>query len=524
MSDQISLPPQPRPTIGKVYLVGAGPGDPGLLTLRGAELLARADVVLYDGLVNPLLLRHSHASAIRSCRREGPGGRYIDQAEINRQLVDLARLGKTVVRLKGGDPFVFGRGSEEAATLHSAGIPFEIVPGITAAVAASAYAGISVTHRDHASAVAFVTGHQTSPDGSGNLDYSALAAFPGTLVFYMGLHRISQIASGLIAAGKSAETPAAVICRGTWHDQRSIVSTLAHVAEDAQRAALHPPSMIIIGPCVTLASQLDWLEMARPLLGCRIGVARAAEQASEVIDDLVNLGAEPVVMPTIEIGPPPHLDLVDRSIDALSNANSSVHWLVFTSANGVRGLLERVWARGFDARLFATVRIAAIGEGTAAALRPYGLKADLIPESFRAEGLVASLGPLVAGKRVLWARATRGREVLREGLKAAGATVDEVVVYSNQDVACWPEEIVHRLDEGSIDWICLSSPSIAAGVARLLPDAARARLGKTLRLASISPVTTEAALRAGLTVSAEATRHDWKGLVAAIVSADSPQH
>ena len=510
---------------GKVYLVGAGPGDPGLITLRGVECLKLADVVLYDGLVNPLLLRHTQAAAERSCRVEGPGGRYLDQAESNRKLVELALSGKTVVRLKGGDPFVFGRGSEEAATLAAAGIPFEIVPGITAAVAASAYAGISVTHRDHASAVAFVTGHQTDPDGPGGLDYAALAAFPGTLVFYMGLHRVARIAAALIAHGKPAETPAAVICRGTWPDQRVVQAPLAELAEVVREAGLHPPSMILVGGCVELSRQLDWIKAARPLLGQRIGIARAEGQVDELIPLLTNLGAEPVLMPTIEIGPAPDQAAVDAALDRLTGGavgappQSRYDWLVFTSANGVRSLLDRLWSRGLDARSLGATRIAVIGDGTAAALAPYGLRADLIPETFRAEGLVASLAPLVRDARILWARATRGRDVLKTGLVAAGATVDEVVVYANGDTEAWPAEIVTRLERNEVDWICLSSPSIAQGVARLLPVAARERLGKSLRLASISPVTTAAATAVGLPIATEATRHDWRGLLEAIACA-----
>ena len=510
--------PSPR-TTGKVYLVGAGPGDPGLLTLRGAELLKQADVVLYDGLVNPLILRHSNAAAIRSCRREGVGGRYLDQEEINSQLVELARQGLTIVRLKGGDPFVFGRGSEEAATLRAAGIPFEVVPGITAAVAASAYAGISVTHRDHASAVAFVTGHQSGPGGDGGLDYIALARFPGTLVFYMGLHRVEQICRRLIAAGKPPNTPAAVICQGTWPDQRSVRAPLDELPEAALAAGLHPPSIIIVGSCVTLADTIDWLPRARPLLGLRLGITRAVDQAVELVDDLNHLGAEPVFMPTVEIGPAPDQAAIDAALSQLTDPHGPYDWLVFTSSNGVRSLLRRMWELGGDGRSLARTRIAVIGEGTAAALAPFGLRADLVPDVFRAEGLVADLAPDVAGKRVLWARASRGRNVIREGLTAAGATVDEVVVYTNRDVDRWSDDVVAGLTSGRIDWICLSSPSIAEGVARLLPAPAREFLGTKLKLASISPVTTAAASKAGLPISAEATRHDWPGLFAAIQAA-----
>ena len=346
---------------GVVYLVGAGSGDPGLLTLRGRECLRRADVVLYDGLVNPLLLRHTSASAIRTCRVGDGGQRWLDQEEINRQLVDLAKSGKTVVRLKGGDPFVFGRGSEEAAALAAAGISFEVVPGVTAAIAAGEYAGISLTHRDHASAVAFITGHEDPAKSESSLDYSVLAQFPGTLVFYMGLHRLPQIAESLQSSGKPAETPVAVISHATWPNQVTVTGTLATIANNAAQAKLRPPSLIIVGECVLLRERLAWFER-RTLFGKRIGITRADEQADEQIEQILELGAEPVLMPTSQIEPPESWELVDQLLTRLS----SFAWLVFTSANGVRSLLGRLWETGGDVRRLSGVRLAVIGPATAA--------------------------------------------------------------------------------------------------------------------------------------------------------------
>jgi uroporphyrinogen III methyltransferase/synthase len=500
---------------GKVYLVGAGPGDPGLLTLKGYECLTRADLVLYDGLVNPFLLRHTHAEAVRTCRSDGEQGRVLRQAEINQRLIDAARAGKTVVRLKGGDPFIFGRGGEEAAALADAGIPFEVVPGVTAAVATSAYAGISLTHRDCASGVAFVTGHEDPQKGGASLDYGALAKFPGTLVFYMGLHRLPKIAQALIEAGKNAETPAAVICRGTTPAQKTVTASLRELPAAAVRAKLHAPSIIIVGECVRQRATIGWFEN-RPLFGLRIGVTRPIGQAGPVIDRLFELGAQPVIMPTIEILPPDRWDVVDRTIEQLSKFD----WIVFTSSNGVQALLGRLWDTGGDARRLGDAKLAAIGEGTAEALAKFHLRADVVPATSRAEALAEVLHPQVAGKRVLWPKASRGRDVLASELRSAGADLEELVVYQNVDVEQFDAPTRELLESGELDWIGLSSPSIARALAKLLPITARSRLGQSLHLASISPITTAAATEAGLPISTEATEHTWEGILQSIIRAE----
>lgn len=521
-------------SIGKVILVGAGPGDPGLLTVRGLAWLRKADLVLYDGLVNPMILQHTLATAERTCRADGPKGRVLKQEEINARLIAAAQQGKIVVRLKGGDPFVFGRGSEEAAALHAAGIPFEVVPGVTAAVAASAYAGISLTHRNISSAVAFVTGHEdprkkcislaslpgrhppVSPgkcsDQTICLDYHALAAFPGTLVFYMGLHRLPEIVAELLNCGKSAATPACVISRGTLPSQRTVVATLGTLVEQIQPAALHAPSLIVVGECVQQREQIAWYERL-PLFGLSIGIARPAAQAACVAEKVLALGGQPVLLPTIEIKPPEDWLAVDAALPTLA----SYDWIIFTSVNGVQGLLQRLWLGGGDARSLGGAKLAAIGEGSARALEEYCLRADVVPEEFRAEALAAKLTPRVAGRRVLWVRANRGREVLTQALREAGAHLDELVVYQNCDLAEFPPETADRLCCGEIDWIGLSSPSIARNFARLCPAEARPLLGGQIRLASISPVTTAAACAAGLPISAEATRYTWDGILQAIV-------
>lgn len=494
---------------GIVYLVGAGSGDPGLITLKGYDCLSRADVVFYDRLVNPLLLDQTRPAAPR--RLEVPAGRALPQDEINARLIAAAREGQTVVRLKGGDPFIFGRGAEEASALAAAGIPFEVVPGVTAAVAAGAYAGISLTRRDCASAVAFVTGHEDPQKAESALDYSALARFPGTLVFYMGLHRLPEICAALIREGKSPETPAAVICRATTPAQRTVAAPLARLAAAAEAARLRAPSLTIIGECARERESIDWFEH-KPLFGLRVGVTRPAGQSAAVVSRLLALGAQPVLMPTIEIHPPADWREVDRAIGRLAEFD----WVVFTSVNGVRSFLGRLWETGEDVRRLGGAKLAAIGEGTAQALAEFHLRADLVPASYRAEALAGALRPLVAGQRVLWARASRGRDVLPNELRAGGAALEELVVYRNEDVTEFGAPTRSALEHGELDWIGLSSPSIARSLARLLTPAAKARLGNPVRLASISPVTTAAAVAAGLSIAAEATTYTWDGIVEAI--------
>jgi uroporphyrinogen III methyltransferase/synthase len=508
---------------GIVYLVGAGPGDPGLLTLRGAEVLAAADLVLYDGLVNPLLLRRTRGRSERTSRAQHDAGATVPQVDVNRRLIAAARAGECVVRLKGGDPFLFGRGSEEARALAEAGIPFEVIPGVTAAIAAGEYAGISFTHRELASAVAFVTGHEDPTKPGAPVDYAALARFPGTLVFYMGLKRIASIAAALTAEGLSPQTPAAVICRASLPSQRTVVAPLSELAAAVERADLHPPSLIVIGECVSQRERIAWFEH-RPLFGKRIGITRPHELAdasdvglSATISQCLKLGAEPVLMPLIAVRPTADTAPLDAALAKLSG----VDWLVFTSANGVHAFMQRLWESGGDARRLASIRIACIGPATAAALEAWRLRADLVPESYRAEALAEALLPHVHGQRVLWPRASRGRDVLPTQLRAAGADVTEVVVYDNRDEAPLPPGIGAQITAGTLDWIGLSSPSIARSLAALLPPEARSQIGVRTRLAAISPVTADAARDAGLPVAAVADTYTWDGLFAAIVAAEA---
>jgi uroporphyrinogen III methyltransferase/synthase len=492
-------------------LVGAGPGDPGLLTRLGAEALARADAVVYDHLAHPRLLDLAPEGADRIPVGKRAGHCMMPQEQINDLLVRLARSGKRVVRLKGGDPYVFGRGGEEAEHLRSAGIPFRVVPGVTAGVGATAYAGLPVTHRDAASAVAFVTGHGEPNAGGSRLDWSALARFPGTLVIYMGVARLPVLCETLIREGMDGVTPAAMIQAGTLSEQRVVSGTLSDLPAKVAAAGLGSPALIVVGQVVTRREPLAWFEEL-PLFGQRIVVTRPAGESDRSAVHLEELGAEVLVAPTVEIRPIDDPGPLDAAIERLG----SFDWVVFTSANGVRHFLDRLDARGRDLRALGPVKLAAIGPATAEALAAARLRADVVPDSFRSESLAESLIPHVSGRRVLLARADRGRAVLREML-AEVATVEQVAVYRNVDADSLPEDVTRRILDGTVDWITLTSSAIAERLHALLPDPARDRIRwGEIRLASLSPVTTEAAARLGWTVAAEAAEYTWDGLVRAI--------
>ena len=491
---------------GRVDLVGAGPGDPGLITRRGADALARADVVIYDHLACARLLDLAPASALRISAGKRANHATMAQDEINRALVEHARLGRRVVRLKGGDPFVFGRGGEEVEFLRDHGVPFRVVPGVTAGLGATAYAGIPVTHRGVASAVAFVTGHD-DPARPGGLDWSTLARFPGTLVVYMGVTRLESICRTLIAEGKPAETPAALVRSGTSPGQETVVGTLADLAA---RAGIAPPALLIVGEVVARRPGLDWFE-GLPLFGRRIVVTRPADEAGRSVETLEALGAEALLAPMVRILPPEDFKPLDDAIRRIE----SFDWLAFTSSNGVRHFLDRLDAVGLDLRALGRVKVAAIGPATAETLREYRLNADLIPTSHRSEGLVEALASRVAGRRILLAKADRGRALLAEELGRI-AEVEQVTAYRNVDAESIPPEILGRIEDGSVDWVILTSPAIAERFHGLLSDRARERIGGSVRLASLSPVTSAAIDRLGWPVAVEASVFTWDGLLEAI--------
>jgi len=487
---------------GVVHLVGAGPGDPGLLTARALELIAAADVILYDRLIPVTALDGARADAeLVYVGKEGRGPQ-MPQEQIERLLVEHGRAGKRVVRLKGGDPFVFGRGGEEALTLRAAEIAFEVVPGVTSGVAAPAYAGIPVTHRERASAVALVTGHEDPDKPESAIDWPALAAFPGTLVFYMGVKQLPRIASQLIAGGRPAEQPAAVIERGTLPGQRTILATLSTIAERAAEAGIRPPSITLVGAVASLREEgVRWLEQ-RPLYGRTVAVTRAREQASGLGARLRELGAEVVETPVIAVVP----------LDAPAPDPSRYDLICLTSPNGVRLLFERLADGGRDARALHGARMAAIGPATARALRAHGVLADVLPERAVAESLVEALGELPV-QRALIARARVARDVLPDALRARGAEVDVLELYETVAEPLSPAQ----LDAiRAADYVTFTSASTVSNLLSALDGDAAALAGA--RLASIGPVTSDALRARGLEPSLEAERHDVDGLLAALVA------
>jgi uroporphyrinogen III methyltransferase / synthase len=491
---------------GVVYLVGAGPGDPGLITARALELIASADVILHDRLIPREALAEAQDDAELLYVGKEPGDASVPQEEIEQRLISEARAGRSVVRLKGGDPFVFGRGGEEAEALAAAGVAFEVVPGVTAGVAAPAYAGIPVTHRDDASAVAFVTGHEDPDKERSALDWNALAAFPGTLVLYMGVKRLPEIAAALQEAGRDPDEPAAAVERGTLPGQRAVTATLATLPEAVAEAELHPPSVLLFGPAAARRQTIAWLEQ-RPLHGLKVVVTRARAQASGVAATLRALGADIVELPAIRIEP--RLESPEVR-DAVADLHSYA-LVCLTSPNGVRLLFEAMAAQGRDARALANATVAAIGPGTAAALAEHGLIADLVPERSIAESLVEALAEIdVSGRPVLIARAAEARDVLPETLRERGAEVDVVPLY--ETVAGEPEpEAVDAAQ--SADYVTFTSSSTV----RNLLDAIGERFPSSARVVTIGPVTSETAREAGLQVHVEATRHDPSGLIEALV-------
>jgi len=500
-----------KPT-GRVYLVGAGPGDAGLLTLRGAACLRLADVVLYDYLASPELLAHVRAEAERICLGRHGHGRLMSQTEINETMVRHATNGHAVVRLKGGDPAIFARLAEELAALNAAGVAYEIVPGVTASQAASSHASIPLTGRDEASCVAFVTGQEKHDQSSADtLDYAALAKFPGTLVFYMGVTTAPVWSRALIDHGKRADTPVAIVRRCSLSDQQTWFTTLDEIGELVRTTKLRPPAVVIVGDVAKERDVSNWFT-TRPLFGRTVLITRPEHQSDDLAARLQNLGANVLRQPAIEIGPPTDWTPVDQSIERLPD----IHWLVFSSSNGVEYYLGRLLALGHDLRRLARVRLAAIGPGTAAALTEFHLKADVQPDTYRAESLAESLTPIAHGKKVLLIRASRGREVLAEMLTAAGATVEQVVVYESRDVETADEDIAHALAAGSIDVTTVTSSAIAHSLVRLFGDDLR----KT-RLAVISPVTAATLTELGFAPAIVAATYTTEGLIDAILAAES---
>jgi uroporphyrinogen III methyltransferase / synthase len=506
MASDRHLPAQPA----IVYLVGAGPGDPGLITARALELIASADVVLYDRLIPAGALEGARADAELRYVGKRPGAPSLPQEEISGLLVEHAQAGRSVVRLKGGDPFVFGRGGEEAQALSAAGIPFEVVPGVTSGLAAAAYAAIPVTHRGGSSAVALVTGHEDPDKAESDIDWDALAAFPGTLVLYMGVGRLAEIAARLLSGGRSPDEAAAVIERGTLPTQRTVSGTLSEIADTAREAGVRAPAVTVVGPVAGLRNELAWLER-RPLHGLTVAVTRARAQASALSRRLRDLGADVVEAPAIRIVPRP---AGEGEVAAAVGRIEQYGLICLTSPNGAGLLLEALAAAGRDARALPGATVAAIGPGTARVLTAGGIRPEVVPERSVAEALVEALEAVpVEGRDVLIARAAEARDVLPEALRARGARVEVVALYDTVAEPLAPETLEAL---GRADYVTFTASSTVDRLTDALA-AAGARLPSAARVASIGPVTSAAARRCGLEVAVEAKRHDIDGLVDALV-------
>lgn len=491
---------------GHVYLVGAGPGDPGLLTLRGAALLASADAVLYDRLIPQSALQMAREDALLEYAGKGPRGDSKLQGEIEQRMIELAQQGKSVVRLKGGDPFVFGRGGEEAATLAAAGLPFEVVPGVTAGVAASAYAGIPVTHRDHAAAVAFITGHEDPEKPESTIDWPALASFPGTLVFYMGVKNLPRIAEQLIEAGRAADEPAAVIAQGTTASQRTVTARLVDLPEQAREAAIDPPALIVVGQVVAERERIEWFER-RPLFGRRVVVTRARAQAGTLAGRLRALGAEVIETPAISVG-----YREDDSVHAAIEQVASFDLVAFTSTNGVRSFFSALHTAGLDARALSGIEFATVGAATAEELRAYGVIADHLPDRAVSEGLLELFADQdLDGKRVLLAVASESRHVLGEGLAELGAEVHKVAFYDTVHEALDDDRAAAVAEA---DFVTFASGSAVHSLVRSLGGSGALAAPA---LVSIGPTTSAALREHSLEPDTEATRHEIDGLIDALL-------
>ncbi len=499
---------------GKVFLIGAGPGHPKLITLRAIECIRDADVIVYDYLANQKFLQYAR----KGCEvvYAGKTGHHhtLNQDEINRFLVEKARAGKKVARLKGGDPLIYGRGAEEAEELLRNGIEFEFVPGVPAATGAAAYAGIPLTHRNFSSTVAFVTGHEGTGKGGPPVDWEKLSTGVGTLVIYMGIGRLKQNAERLVAAGRAPNTPVALVRWGTTPEQQVLVGTLSNIHDKARAADFKAPALMIVGESVRLHERLNWTERL-PLFGRRIALTRERENAGLFSKQLERLGAVIYYLPAIDIVAPESFESVDRAIDALD----SFDWIILTSANAVRYFLDRLIVRNRDVRNLKGIGICTVGTSTARALRTRGIRADLIPETFTGEGVVQALTQRenLQGRRVLIPRAEQAREVIPESLQAAGADVVVATVYRNRPPRIDRQALEEILINRKADLMVFTSPSNVKNIVRAVQDEGLHDALAQIKMACIGPVTAQAARKAGLSVVIEPKESTLESVSDAIV-------
>lgn len=498
---------------GIVYLVGAGPGDPGLITLRGVECLQRADVVVYDYLANEHLLNHAPMNAERIYAGKIGGRHNQDQEEINHLLVEKGLAGKCVVRLKGGDPFVFGRGGEECEALTKAGVPFEIIPGVTAAIGAAAYSGIPLTHRDFTASVAFVTGQEGKEKDESGIDWSRLSLGSGTVVFYMGITTLRRNMQRMIEHGRPPETPVALVRWATTQNQQVLVGKLADIADKADAIGFKPPAITIVGDVVKLRDQLRWFDN-RPLSGKTIIVTRAADQAGEFSEKLRAEGATVLECPTIRLIEPDNWHELDRSIAELPTFD----WLILTSANTARFFFQRLAYNGYDTRILSHCKVCAVGPKTAEAIRNHGINPDLIPADYKAEGIIAAFsGTPLKGKRFLYPHADLARETIPQELSKLGAIVATPVAYRNVLPERLQPETLFALEKRSVDAITFTSSSTVTNLSAMLGEDLLADMLKGVVVASIGPVTSKTCRSLGLKVDIEPDSYTLEALVKNLV-------
>ncbi|MBS3969636.1 MAG: uroporphyrinogen-III C-methyltransferase [Clostridia bacterium] len=496
-----------------VYLVGAGPGDPGLITVKGMECIKKADVLVYDRLVNPSLLDHASKNAELIYVGKSPERHTLSQEEINSLLVAKASENKIVTRLKGGDPFVFGRGGEEALELVKNKIPFEIVPGITSAIAVPAYAGIPVTHRGLTSNAAFITGNEDPTKEDTDIDWAKISTGIGTLVFLMGMANLPKIVEKLMEHGRSPDTPVALIRWGTLPEQVTLTAALKDIVQKAEENKFKNPAIIIVGEVVSLREELKWVEK-RPLWGQRVLVTRSRDQASIFSKMIQDLGGEPIEFPTIDIIQPDDYTPLDKAIAAIEDFD----WIIFTSVNGVQAFYERLLLKKMDFRQLKGVRICAIGPKTREELEKYGLLVDYVPGEYRAEAIIEKMqGENLKGKKILLPRADIARKILPESLKAMGADVHEVTAYKTVKGNGQLNNVKDLLVNKKINIITFTSSSTVKNFISMFDKNELPELLKGIKLASIGPITTRTAVELGLSIDIEAAEYTLDGLLQAIL-------
>jgi len=501
-------------TTGKVYLIGAGPGDPGLLTIKAKECIENADIVVYDYLASPFLLDYAKKDAQIIYVGKKGGDHTLSQDKINQLLVDKAKLGADIARLKGGDPFVFGRGGEEAQMLLSHGVPYEVIPGVTSAIAAPAYAGIPVTHRDHTSFVSFITGHENPDKKETSMQWDVYAKSNATLVFLMGVKNLENITKQLVKHGKPADTPIALVRWGTTTRQQTVTGTLKTIVEQVKKAKLKSPAIIVIGHVVSLRNELAWFDK-RPLFGKNIVITRARAQASDLVSKLSKFGAHCIEIPTIKIAPPQDITPLKKSIENINNYD----WLVFTSVNGVKFFFDTLFEMGKDVRALGHLKFACIGPVTKDRLKDYGIISDILPEQYIAESVIDAFSKVdIKDKDVLLPRAKKARTILPEELTKMGAKVDEIIAYEALLNSDEKEKLITLLENNKIDAVTFTSSSTVSNFMSLIESKKSNKLLKGVVTVSIGPITSDTARSFNIEPDIEAKEYTIQGIVNSLLA------